>query len=52
MTYYDSAEGIEISKQRALREVRKHGASEADFLADCGEREAYDAQAVLSWLGY
>ncbi|UTJ53331.1 hypothetical protein NLZ12_06310 [Klebsiella pneumoniae] len=52
MTYYESAEGETITQARALLEVRRHGASEAEFLADMGTAGSYDAQAVLQWLGY
>lgn len=52
MTYYESAEGETITKDRALTEVRRHGASEAEFLAEMGDTHSYDAQAVLVWLGY
>ncbi len=51
-TYFDSAADVEITKTRALKEVAAHGSSVADFLAEMGEREIYDAQAVLVWLGY
>ena len=51
-TYYESAEGIEISRKRALAEVRKHGADTSEFFTDCGYSETYQAQAVLGWLGY
>jgi len=54
MTYYDSAEETTISAARALQELDRHGVANewADFQADCGEREDYDAQTVLAWLGY
>ena len=51
-TYYDSAEGIEIIRKRALQEIAKHGADTNEFFTDCGDKETYDAQAVLGWLGY
>lgn len=54
MTYYDSAEGETISYDRAMRELKVHGLLEdkEQFLLDMGQRETYNAQAVLSWLGY
>ncbi|MCV5283582.1 phosphoenolpyruvate carboxylase, partial [Escherichia coli] len=55
MTYFDSAEDLTISKQRALQELAKHGvvASDIDvFFSELGEREEYNAQEVLIWLGY
>lgn len=54
MTYKDSAKGVKITKQRALKELENHGAlgELSYFYEDLGDKETYDAQAVLSWLGY
>lgn len=55
MTYYESAKGVVISKARAIQEIYKHGIDDEgvqDFLADCGDKEAYSAIEVLNWLGY
>ena len=54
MTYYESAEGITITHQRALQEIKKHGLLDdiAEFYENYGKREHYDAQDVLQWLGY
>jgi hypothetical protein len=52
VSYYESAEGVEISKKRALIELRKHGIDFEEFFRDLGDHETYDAQAVLEWLGY
>ena len=56
MDYYESAEGIEISKQRALLELKKHGIESQfdidDFFEEVGDKERYLAQEVLDWLGY
>lgn len=55
-TYSESAEGVIISKARALQELVKHGVgdeeNQKDFFTDCGEKEEYDAGDVLRWLGY
>ena len=51
-TYYDSAKGTTISQARALQEIEAHGAMVEDFIAAMGCQNAYDAQAVLRWLGY
>lgn len=55
-TYYESAEGIEISRKRALLELKKHGIESCfdidEFYEDLGNKERYSAQAVLRWLGY
>ena len=52
--YYDSAENASISKARALRELARHGLLDEapQLFADLGERDEYDAQEVLVWLGY
>ena len=50
--YYESAEGIMISPERAKKEVEEHGASWENFVQDMGLRNSYEAQAVLAWLGY
>ena len=54
MNYYESAESVTISRQRALRELKDHGAmSDLDqFDKDLGIKENYSAQEVLAWLGY
>lgn len=56
MTYYESAEGITISRQRALQELSKHGICDPlefdDFDASLGIKETYQAHEVLHWLGY
>lgn len=51
-TYYESAEGLEITRERAIQEVRAHSSDVAEFFEDMGERESYETQAVLDWLGY
>ena len=52
MDYYESAEGIIISTERAKNEVEKHCACCDEFVQDMGLRNSYEAQAVLAWLGY
>lgn len=56
MTYSESAQGVRISLPRALRELADHGVTSPDdvalFLAECGERDTYDAGDVLRWRGY
>jgi hypothetical protein len=50
--YYESAEGITISKERAKKEIEKHSSSWEEFFLDNEEKEEYSAQDVLAWLGY
>lgn len=52
MSYYESAEGETISRKRAQKEVSAHQADWSEFIAECGDRDTYDAQEVLRWLGY
>ena len=54
MTYFESAEGIKVTKARAMVELRRHAAENdwPEFIADMGDLPEYDAQAVLAWLGY
>jgi hypothetical protein len=57
MTYSESAEGVTITKARALREIEAHGLVRGSddwqaFFADLGDHETYSASAVLGWLGY
>jgi hypothetical protein len=53
MDYYESAEGLMITRDRALQEIRDHHCEDfGEFFADLGDREEYDAQSVLIWLGY
>lgn len=60
--YYDSAEGVLISRERAIRELRDHGITDTPSILE-GLAEAiesgdyyrdgtYDAQRLLAWLGY
>jgi hypothetical protein len=54
--YYDSAEGIMISRDRALFEIKSHGLDYdenlKEFFEELGDKKLYSAQAVLDWLGY
>ena len=54
MDYYESAEGLVISKQRAIKEIKDHNALNEidDFYSIYGNKEKYKAQDVLIWLGY
>jgi hypothetical protein len=51
--YYESAEDTTITKDRALQELRDHNCEDfTEFFEDLGDREYYNAQIVLQWLGY
>jgi hypothetical protein len=56
-TYYDSAEDLTITQERAFEELAKHGCQDIhQFILDMGDnmgdKEEYNAQKVLEWLGY
>jgi hypothetical protein len=52
-SYYESAKGITISQERALKELELHHCDDFDgFFRDLGKRKTYNAQKVLQWLGY
>ena len=53
MDYYDSAEGLTITRERALLELARHHCEDLEqFFDDLGDRQEYNAQEVLIWLGY
>jgi len=53
MTYSESAQGLTITKERALLELKKHCIDDIQcFLDECGDCATYDASEVLAWLGY
>ncbi len=53
MDYYESAEDIIITRERALQEIRKHHLENfEEFFEDLGNKKEYLAQDVLVWLGY
>lgn len=49
---FEECEGIEVTRDEAIREVELHDCDPNEFLAECGNHATYDAQAVLIWLGY
>ena len=55
MTYYESAEGVLVTPARALRMLDEHGVEDYYQFWDevqTDERGLYDAQDILTWLGY
>lgn len=53
MTYLETSNGAIITRERAIREIIKHGVTEIDlFLKDLGNKDLYEASNVLAWLGY
>jgi len=56
MSYLESAEHSTITKARALHELARHRVNTpediSDFYESLGDREAYDAQEVLHFIGY
>lgn len=61
-TYFESAEGVMITRDRAIQELRNHhitdtpsileGLAESIVSGDYYTDGTYDAQALLAWLGY
>ena len=55
-TYLESAEGVKITHERAMQELRAHGADDSwyEFLDEVSPDEfgLFDAGHVLAWLGY
>ena len=55
MSYYESAADTEITYRRAMQELDNHGIPESEkelFLEELGNKQIYQAQDVLDWLGY
>ena len=53
MDYYESAEDIIITRERALLELANHYCEDIKlFYQEMGKHKTYSAQAVLAWLGY
>ena len=51
--YYNSAEGLTITRERACQELKAHGLVDLkEFFDELGDKETYLAQDVLDWLGY
>jgi hypothetical protein len=54
--YYESAEGLTITRHRVLVEIKSHGLdfeeNLKEFFEELGDKKLYSAQAVLDWLGY
>jgi hypothetical protein len=54
MDYYESAEDLIISRDRAIQEIKDHDALTEidDFYSIYEVKDSYEAQDVLTWLGY
>lgn len=51
--YYDSAEGIEISRKRAEKECREHNIPQCEMEEYLNAQSfPMKAQDLLDWLGY
>lgn len=54
-TYYESAAGETMTKERTMKVLHNHcmGKGEVQsFLTDMGDKEEYNKQKVMDWLGY
>ena len=58
MTYSESAEGVTITVERAVRELSSHGCVDVDDVWACltetprNADGSYNAGDILRWLGY
>ena len=54
MDYYESAEGVILTRDQAIQEINDHNAFNEidDFYKEYGYQNFYYAQNVLIWLGY
>lgn len=56
MDYYSSAEGLTITHKRAIKELADHNFKSVEDIEEfyyfCGEKDSYNAQDVLAFLGY
>ena len=53
MSYYESSQGIKITRDRAIKELEKHDIYDFDsFFNEMGDNDDYIASEVLDWLGY
>ena len=51
--YYDSAENLMVTRERACQELKAHGVVNVhEFFEELGFSSHYKAQDVLDWLGY
>lgn len=51
MDYYEAMQAT-VTKAQAAREIKKHDLEMVDFIAEVGDKEEYDGEEVLAWLGY
>ena len=55
-SYYESAEEIVITHDRAIKELNNHGLDDSltinDFYDELGVLKTYDAQQVMRCIGY
>ena len=50
---YETALEAEVSKTEAIRELKAHGFTQADFEADEGPmQDEMKGSVILNWLGY
>ena len=55
MTYYETAQDVTISHERAIEELINHGNPITEipfFYTELGQQKEYSAQSVLQFLGY
>ena len=55
MSYYESAEGVQINEAEAFYHLKQYGMRDEDvrlFFNGVGVQPFYNAQELLDWLGY
>ena len=43
---------VEVTREEAVREIKRHGLEPQEFFAEVGDREVYEGGEVLGWIGY
>lgn len=52
MTYSEAMNGMAVSKNKVIHELKRHGFTFEEFSSEMGDEEIYDSTEVLIWMGY
>ena len=52
MEEWEAREVEDFTPREVETELKRHGVSLADFVAEVGEKPYYSGEEVLNWLGY
>tara|TARA_R110002126_G_scaffold69118_5_gene174844 strand:+ start:205 stop:366 length:162 start_codon:yes stop_codon:yes gene_type:complete len=50
--YFDSIAGEIVSKNTVRKMLKEHDAYMAELIEDLGDKDEYEADDVIGWLGY